>query len=63
MSSRTGSYTCSPAALREAIDRLLADTTLRNTLTAAGERIRARDGLRHAADLIEQAAVQGLHLS
>jgi MGT family glycosyltransferase len=60
---RLAPYTCSPAALREAIDRLLADTSLRNTLTAAGERIRARDGLRHAADLIEQAAVQGARLS
>jgi MGT family glycosyltransferase len=55
---RLAPYTCSPASLREAIERLLADTTLRNRLTEAGERIRACDGLRHAADLIEQTATE-----
>jgi MGT family glycosyltransferase len=53
---RLAPYTCSAASLRAAIDRLLADTSLRNKLAAAGERIRASDGLRQAADLIEQTA-------
>ncbi|HEY1623630.1 MAG TPA: nucleotide disphospho-sugar-binding domain-containing protein [Streptosporangiaceae bacterium] len=53
---RLAPYACSPASLREAIDRLLADTALRGRLAAEGERIRASDGLRRAADLIEQTA-------
>jgi MGT family glycosyltransferase len=54
---RLAPYTCSPASLREAIGRLLADTALRGRLARAGEQIRARDGLRHAADLIEQTVL------
>jgi hypothetical protein len=38
-----------------AIDSLLADGSLRARLAAEGKRIRAADGLRHAADLIEAA--------
>ena len=53
---RLAPYTCSPASLRQAIERLLGDTSLRGRLARAGEQIRARDGLRHAADLIEQTA-------
>jgi MGT family glycosyltransferase len=54
---RLAPYTCSSASLREAIERLLADTSLRDRLAREGERIRASDGLRHAADLIERTAL------
>jgi MGT family glycosyltransferase len=39
-----------------AVERLLADTGLRERLAEAGAEIRRRDGLRKAADLIEGAA-------
>jgi UDP:flavonoid glycosyltransferase YjiC (YdhE family) len=42
-----------------AIRQLLADDAVRDRLTAAGERIRATDGVARAADLIEQAARAG----
>jgi UDP:flavonoid glycosyltransferase YjiC (YdhE family) len=53
---RLAPYEFDPAELRQAIDRLLAGTALREKLAAEGQRIRARDGLRHAAGLIEAAA-------
>ncbi len=37
-----------------AIDRLLGDADLRDRLARIGEAIRARDGLRRGADVIEQ---------
>jgi MGT family glycosyltransferase len=50
---RLAPYTFESADLRAAIDRLLTDTTLRDRLNRAGEQIRAADGLRRSADLIE----------
>jgi UDP:flavonoid glycosyltransferase YjiC (YdhE family) len=57
---RLAPYTFAADELRAAIDTLLTNDDLRARLAAAGERIRARDGLRHAAGLIESAA-HGLH--
>jgi MGT family glycosyltransferase len=53
---RLAPYTFEPAELTTAIDRLLADAPLRERLAAEGARIRASDGLRHAAGLIERTA-------
>jgi MGT family glycosyltransferase len=53
---RLAPYTFTPDELRDAIDNLHGNTAMRTRLAAQGERIRARDGLRHAADLIESAA-------
>ncbi|MEU6527330.1 nucleotide disphospho-sugar-binding domain-containing protein [Streptomyces sp. NPDC046924] len=53
---RLDPYRFTDAQLHGAIGRLLDDTALRRALTEAGETIRARDGLRTAADLIERAA-------
>ena len=53
---RLAPYTFTPDELRGAIDRLLGDDSLRSRLAAEGEKIRAADGLRHAAALIEAAA-------
>ncbi|GAA2860052.1 glycosyltransferase [Streptosporangium fragile] len=52
---RLSTYTFTDEELTGALDRLLGDTELRARLAAAGEEIRRRDGLRKAADLIEQA--------
>ncbi|MFI6453067.1 glycosyltransferase [Streptosporangium amethystogenes] len=52
---RLSTYTFSDEELTGALDRLLGDGALRERLAAAGEEIRGRDGLRRAADLIEQA--------
>ncbi|TMR21035.1 glycosyltransferase [Nonomuraea turkmeniaca] len=51
---RLSTYTFTDEELTGAIARLLGDTELRARLAAAGEEIRGRDGLRRAADLIEQ---------
>ncbi|MFF4616797.1 glycosyltransferase [Nonomuraea jabiensis] len=51
---RLSTYTFTDEELRGAVERLLGDTELRARLAAAGEEIRRRDGLRKAADLIEQ---------
>ena len=51
---RLSTYTFTDEELTGAIARLLGDTGLRARLAAAGEEIRRRDGLRKAADLIEQ---------
>ncbi|MFD1935229.1 MULTISPECIES: glycosyltransferase [Nonomuraea] len=51
---RLSTYTFSDDELKGALDRLLGDAELRARLTAEGEKIRGRDGLRKAADLIEQ---------
>ncbi|WP_437099951.1 glycosyltransferase [Streptomyces sp. enrichment culture] len=53
---RLDPYRFTDTQLHGAINRLLSDMTLRRNLTEAGETIRARDGLRTAADLIERAA-------
>ncbi|MGW0594562.1 glycosyltransferase [Streptosporangium sp. NPDC002607] len=52
---RLSTYAFSDEELTGALDRLLGDGALRERLAAAGEEIRGRDGLRRAADLIEQA--------
>ncbi|MGV9310508.1 MULTISPECIES: glycosyltransferase [unclassified Nonomuraea] len=51
---RLSTYSFTDEELTGALDRLLGDTELRARLAAAGEEIRRRDGLRKAADLIEQ---------
>jgi MGT family glycosyltransferase len=53
---RLDPYRFTDRELTTAIRRLLADDATKARLTAAGARIRAADGVRHAADLIEQAA-------
>ncbi|MDA0635249.1 glycosyltransferase [Nonomuraea sp. MCN248] len=51
---RLSTYTFTDEELTGALDRLLGDAELRARLAAAGEEIRRRDGLRKAADLIEE---------
>ncbi|MFG1698775.1 glycosyltransferase [Nonomuraea sp. NPDC049309] len=53
---RLSTYTFADEELTGAIAKLLGDTELRARVAAAGEEIRRRDGLRKAADLIEQLA-------
>ena len=50
---RLETYAFADADLRDGVDRLIADTDLRARMAAEGERIRAADGTRTAADLIE----------
>jgi MGT family glycosyltransferase len=52
---RLDPYRVSGDELRAATGRLLADAGLRTRLAGLGTRIRARDGVRRAADLIEKA--------
>jgi UDP:flavonoid glycosyltransferase YjiC (YdhE family) len=54
---RLAPYTFTPDEMTNSIESLLGDAPLRARLAAEGERIRAADGLRHAADLIEAAAL------
>ncbi|WP_214326218.1 glycosyltransferase [Nonomuraea sediminis] len=51
---RLSTYSFTDDELTGALERLLGDTEMRARLAAAGEEIRNRDGLRKAADLIEQ---------
>jgi MGT family glycosyltransferase len=51
---RLDTYGFADDELRDAVERLLADADLRARIDAAGSRIRAADGTRRAADLIEQ---------
>ncbi|GAA4581807.1 glycosyltransferase [Planotetraspora phitsanulokensis] len=53
---RLDTYGFTDEELVGAVDRLLGDAGLRSRLDAEGERIRARDGLRLAADVIEKIA-------
>jgi UDP:flavonoid glycosyltransferase YjiC (YdhE family) len=53
---RLDPYRFTDDELHGALAGLLGDTELRLTLAKASEAIRARDGLRTAADLIERAA-------
>jgi MGT family glycosyltransferase len=55
---RLQTYTFRDEELMNAIDTLLADTALRARMAAVGERIRARNGLRRGADVIEAAGRQ-----
>ncbi|MEV0163806.1 glycosyltransferase [Nonomuraea fuscirosea] len=51
---RLSTYAFTDEELKGALERLLGDGELRARIAAAGEEIRRRDGLRKAADLIEQ---------
>lgn len=51
---RLDTYRFTDDELIDAVERLLADTALRERLTALGSSIRERDGLRAGADVIER---------
>ena len=53
---RLSTYGFTEEQMHEAIERLLGDADLRARLARMGEGIRARDGLRRGADVIEQVA-------
>ncbi|MFD9946946.1 glycosyltransferase [Nonomuraea sp. NPDC059023] len=55
---RLSTYTFTDEELKGALERLLGDAELRAELAATGEEIRERDGLRKAADLIEQLGLK-----
>ncbi|MEV4888603.1 glycosyltransferase [Nonomuraea sp. NPDC055795] len=55
---RLSTYTFTDEELKGALERLLGDAGLRAELAATGEEIRERDGLRKAADLIEQLGLK-----
>lgn len=55
---RLDTYGFTDAELTEAVDRLLADTALRDRLADIGTAVRARDGLRVGADVIERVGIQ-----
>jgi MGT family glycosyltransferase len=55
---RLATYAFADAELTDAVDRLLADTELRARLADIGSAIRARDGLRVGADVIERVGTQ-----
>ncbi|TQS29833.1 glycosyltransferase [Microbispora sp. KK1-11] len=55
---RLDTYGFADEELTGAIERLLGDQDLRDRLAAAGEEIRRRDGLRVAADVIENIATK-----
>ncbi|MER7106549.1 hypothetical protein [Streptomyces sp. NPDC000229] len=57
--ARLDTYRFTDEELTGALERLFGDTSLRERPTAAGAVIRERDGLRRAADLIEEAAARG----
>jgi MGT family glycosyltransferase len=54
---RLATYSFSDGELTGAVDRLLADTVLRERMAAIGADIRARDGLRQGAQIIEQVGL------
>jgi MGT family glycosyltransferase len=56
---RLPTYAFEDDDLRTAVDRLLADEDLRARAAATGERVRALDGTRKAADLIESVGREG----
>jgi MGT family glycosyltransferase len=55
---RLNTYGFADAELTDAVERLLGDTALRTRLAEQGEAIRARDGLRVGADVIEQVGIK-----
>jgi MGT family glycosyltransferase len=55
---RLDTYAFPDAALTDAVERLLADAELRTRLADVGSAIRARDGLRVGADVIERVGTQ-----
>ncbi|MBX6387893.1 MAG: glycosyl transferase [Frankia sp.] len=54
---RLSTYNFTDGELRAAVDRLYADTALRERMAATGRAIRARDGLRRGADIIERVGL------
>jgi MGT family glycosyltransferase len=54
---RLPTYAFTDDDLLAAVDRLLADTGLRDRMAAIGADIRARDGLRRGAEIIEQVGL------
>ncbi|HEY5986854.1 MAG TPA: nucleotide disphospho-sugar-binding domain-containing protein [Streptosporangiaceae bacterium] len=54
--ARLDTYGFTDAEMHEALRRLLGDRSLRERLASAGAQIRARDGVRQAADIIERTA-------
>lgn len=54
---RLDTYHFADAELTGALDRILADGTLRDRVSAIGAAVRARDGLRVAADVIERTGL------
>jgi MGT family glycosyltransferase len=54
---RLATYAFADGELTGAVDRLLADTVLRERMTAIGRDIRARDGLHRGAEIIEQVGL------
>ena len=56
---RLGSYAFDDAEIRDAIERLLGDTALRERMAKEGQEIRRRDGKTRAADLIESLGRAG----
>jgi UDP:flavonoid glycosyltransferase YjiC (YdhE family) len=54
---RLEAYAFADGELTGAVDRLLADTVLRERMAAIGADIRARDGLRRGAEIIEQVGL------
>lgn len=55
---RLATYAFTDSELTDAVDALLADTALRTRMAAMGADIRARDGLRVGADVIERVGAQ-----
>jgi MGT family glycosyltransferase len=51
---RLATYTFTADEMRNALDALLTDEVLRARIAAQGEGIRARNGMRHGADVIEE---------
>jgi len=56
---RLDTYTSTDADLRDAVDGLADDVALRERMASIGASIRANDGKRHAADLIESVGRSG----
>jgi UDP:flavonoid glycosyltransferase YjiC (YdhE family) len=54
---RLPTYSFADGELTGSVDRLLADTELRGRMATIGADIRARDGLRKGAGIIEQVAL------
>jgi len=55
---RLDTYGFTDEQMRHAVQRLLSDADLLERLVSTSAAIRQRDGVRHAADLIEQAALR-----
>jgi UDP:flavonoid glycosyltransferase YjiC (YdhE family) len=55
---RLATYVFADGALTGAVDRLLADSVLRERMAAIGSDIRARDGLHQGAAIIERVGLE-----